>query len=42
MDPEVTATKELIALALEECTDTDTLNLVYALLVYDKTEGQSL
>jgi hypothetical protein len=36
MDPDPSpALKELIKIALEECNDSDTLELVYALLVYE-------
>ena len=35
MDAEPLPIKELIALALEECNDEDTLDIVYKLLTYD-------
>lgn len=41
MDPEPSAMKELIAVALEECTDTDMLDLIYKLLTYDSIEGRA-
>lgn len=34
-DDPLALTKELITIALEECTDEDTLCLVYALLTYN-------
>lgn len=35
MEPEPLALKELITIALEECTDESTLDLVYKLLTYN-------
>lgn len=35
MDPEPSPIKELITIALEECTDEDTLDIVYKLLTYN-------
>ena len=35
MEPEEAELKELIKKALEECTDTSTLDLVYKLLILD-------
>lgn len=35
MDDDPLVLKELITIALEECTDEDTLDLVYKLLIYN-------
>ena len=36
MDPEPSALKELITLALEECNDPKLLTLIYGLLIYEE------
>lgn len=41
MDPDPSTMKELITAALEECTDTGMLDLIYKLLIYESKEGQS-
>ncbi len=41
MDPNPSAMKELIARALEECTDTSMLDLIYKLLLLESLEGRA-
>ena len=36
MDPDPSALKELLRLALEECNDFELLSLMYELLVYEE------
>lgn len=41
MEPEPTTLKELIAAALDKCTDVGMLDLVYKLLLYDNIESRA-
>ena len=41
MELEASALRELIVTALDECDDTGTLDLVYKILVMDKSEGRA-